>query len=120
MPALKDRLIVPDVVILNIADPPLPEASVADIVWLPVVIPVGTVMVAENVPDEEVVILAGAVTSVVESNFIVITLFPENPEPVTVNAVPTAPEVGDIATIDDPETLNIPDAVNVPSVADTV
>ncbi|MFY3741729.1 MAG: hypothetical protein HMLIMOIP_002189 [Candidatus Nitrosomirales archaeon] len=78
------------------------------------------VTVAENVPDEVVVIVAGEVTSAVESNFTVTTLFGENPEPVTVSAIPAAPEVGDIDINDIPETLNIPVAVNVPSIADTV
>jgi len=68
-------------------------------------------IVAENVPFEDVVTLAGVVASVTESNFIVIALLALNPEPVTVTVMPGAPEVGDTVMVVTIDTLSVADAV---------
>jgi hypothetical protein len=66
---------------VNVADPVFPEASVAVIVWLPVLALLGIVIVAENVPDAVAVKGEGVVVSVVLSNFTVITLLELKLEP---------------------------------------
>jgi len=105
---------------LNKADAVLPTVSLADIVWLPTVVVLGTVIVAENVPDAVAVILAGVVAIVVVSNFTVTLLLAVNPEPEIVTEVLTPPEVGDSVMVADGDTVKIADPVIVPSDADTV
>jgi hypothetical protein len=53
------------------------------------------VMVAENVPDGVVVMLAGEVVSVIVANFMVTALLAENPVPLIVTVVPSTPLSGD-------------------------
>jgi len=79
-------------------------------------------IVAENVPEEVAVTVAGVVISCIPSNFIVMVLLALKPEPETVTVVPAGPEVGDSVIVipDEDDMLNVAVAVTKPSVADTV
>jgi hypothetical protein len=80
--------------IANVAEPELPEASVAWTVLAPPR-PDGTVNVTpENEPVALVVTVAGEVDTVVPANFIVITELAAKPWPETVTDVPGSPRVG--------------------------
>jgi hypothetical protein len=87
---------------------------------LPAVAALGTVIVAEKVPELLAIIVAGVVATVFESNFIATLAFAVKPDPATVTVLPVAPEVGDNVTLAVEDTLMIADPVMVPSVADTV
>jgi len=112
-PEFGDNVIVGVKDTVNVADAVF-VPSVADTVWLPVVVPAGIAKLALNVPDELVVIVEGFVVTVLLSNFIVICLFAPKPEPNTVIVVPAAPEVGD--NVIAAPTLKVADTVLVPSV----
>jgi hypothetical protein len=118
VPVLGDNVITPPAAIVNIAVPILPEASVAVIVLGPVSGVTGILIVAVNVPVEEVVTSAGVVASVVPSNLIVIWLLGLKSEPVTVMDAPRLPVSGDNVILPDSRTLNVADAV-FPVVSET-
>lgn len=82
----------------------------------------GIVIVAENVPDALVIILAGVVVSVAESNFIVMLLLAVKLDPEIVTEIPVPPEAGFSVTVadEDTDTVKIADPVMVPSVTCTV
>ena len=80
----------------------------------------GTVIAAENEPDELVVMLDGVVAIVLLSNFTVMLLLAVNPEPAIETELLTAPEVGVSVIVADGFTVKVADPVMVPSVAETV
>jgi hypothetical protein len=87
---------------------------------LPTLAVLGTVIAAENVPDELVVMLDGVVAIVLLSNFMVMLLLAVNPEPAIETAVLTPPEVGVSVIVADGFTVKLADPVRIPSVAETV
>ena len=116
-----DRVTAGGTMTLIVAEPVLPEASVADIISVLLTATVGMIIVAEKVPDVVVVRSGpgGSLGSISESNFKVTGLFAENPVPVSCTGTPGGPEVLD-SVIDGSGILNISDAVKMPSVADIV
>ncbi|MEE8132292.1 MAG: hypothetical protein V3T40_01805 [Nitrososphaerales archaeon] len=117
IPALEDNVTTPDLIIVNNPEAGLPNASSADMVVVPIAIPVGIVMVAVKLPDGVVTMLDGIVASVVELSFITSGAFAAKPVPVTITDVLVGPEfVDNVIVCDVTETSNITGATNIPSV----
>lgn len=110
IPRVGDSVITPPATV-NVADPTLPDASVAVIVCAPVLAVIGIVIVAVKVPLEVVVIVVGVVANTVVSSFIVIALFTLKFEPVTVILAPRLPAVEDKVTVPDTCTVKVAVAV---------
>ena len=96
---------------VNVADPLFPEASVAAIVWLPVLALLGITIVAENVPDAVADKGEGVVVSVVLSNFTVIALLELKLEPDIVTVALGWPALGESVTVAGIITLKEAEAV---------
>jgi hypothetical protein len=81
-------------VIVNIDEPVLPVESVADMFMVPTAIPMGILITAVKAPAEVVVMLAGVVASIVESNFMITELLGAKSVPEIVADDPPVPAAG--------------------------